>query len=317
MSTEVIESTFDEQAARDFTLSIRRAGEGLAEKLIEAYEGYIWVALGYPEGDAGWQEYLIDEFPNGFVYPSKQRQLEAVRQYDAAKFSIRAIADVTGLGKSTVQRRVREVRELDSASSERPGVPNGTPEQQLGKDGKRYGSYDYVDDRDVEDAEVVDEDEASGSGWEPTSRPSSDGHVDVDSTPADQLGLEPKPIDFDQRDIRVTAETVQATIRDFNGSGSADTVRIKRTAALLTQHLTSGMVAADVWDEDELSVLAEDTVDTMISLADLLIYMAEGTRTNGVSRTAIEDSEIHGPLSSLQDKLTDISRVLNRQSVNA
>lgn len=307
MNAELSTSSFTSEQARRFTDEIKRDGAALWQKVAEAYDGRIWAALDYEQGQPGWQKYIADEFPDGLLIPPKERQNDAIQHYLSNGMSTRAIAQVTDLSQQTVVRRAKEIREAAGDSNESPGNVQGI-------DGKQYGASKAQPETGVVDAEIVDEGEQSQGSAGSGSEGSSNGRIDADRTPASEFGFEPMDIDSEQNGIQISEPEVKRTISDYHLSGSSDTAQIKKTASLLGQYLTSGMVPVEVWDEDELSILAEETIDTMTALADLLIHMAEGTRTEGVSQKAITESEIHVPLAQVQQKLETLSRVVNRQS---
>ena len=109
-------------------------------------------------------------------------------------------------------------------------------------------------------------------------------------------------------------DTVTSTIRAFNGSGSSDTAQINGTATELIEHMTSGLVPTDVWDEDDLFEVADAAVSTVSVLTDLLLCMARPNRTEGVSRSAITNSEVPGSVADLVLKVEDLVAALNRES---
>lgn len=306
MSAELTTSEFTLERAQALTEELKTEGSVLWEKFHLAFTGRVWIALGYPDGESGWHKYLGDHFPEGPLTPPRERQLEAIEQLGTS-MSNRALASVMGLSEGTIRNRKRELEQITGAQDYAPGNVQGI-------DGKQYGASKAQPEPGVVDAEIVDEGEQSQGSAGSGSEGSSNGRIDADRTPASEFGFEPMDIDSEQNGIQISESEVKRTISDYHLSGSSDTAQIKKTASLLGQYLTSGMVPVEVWDEDELSILAEETIDTMTALADLLIHMAEGTRTEGVSQKAITESEIHVPLAQVQQKLETLSRVVNRQS---
>lgn len=111
----------------------------LLDLLEEAANGKIHVALGYPS----WPAYIKDAVN---VSPADDSERKALVSLMSGKgMSVRAIADVVGVGKSTVSR--------DLADED---VPDGTPT--TGVDGKEYKRAKVADDVDEPlDVEEVQE----------------------------------------------------------------------------------------------------------------------------------------------------------------
>src|SRR5699024_492814 len=149
------------------------------QKVADAYDGRIWIALGYPSGQAGWQKYIADEFPDGVLIPPRERVDDAIQHYLQQGMSTRAISQVTDLNQSTVARRAQEIREIGNAS----GDANASPGNVQGIDGKQYGAVRPQPEPSIVDAEIVDEGDDS-SGQSPWPAPGSNGRLSEDQTPA-------------------------------------------------------------------------------------------------------------------------------------
>lgn len=122
MSVELI-SKFTEAEARQITDELVADYTALRAKIADAWRGRVWLALGY----ADWQEYVDQEFQNVSLRPPKELQAQVIAELSAAGKSIRGIATATDMGRGTIERRLTEV-----------GVPNGTPTEVTGLDGKTY-----------------------------------------------------------------------------------------------------------------------------------------------------------------------------------
>lgn len=98
--------------AAQITLDIRDSAEGLLELVVQAYQGRVWIALGYESWD-GWKqgELANIELPR-----------EAIPALKAEGLSGRAIAAVTGTSEPTVRR----------------AASNDAPARVSGVDGKTY-----------------------------------------------------------------------------------------------------------------------------------------------------------------------------------
>lgn len=110
----------DSAEAKDFVDYIHGVQEEGPRRVIDAYRRRAWLALGY----GSWSEMCDGE--------DLRLPRELTPELRAGGLSIRAIAAVTGTGKSTVER------DLDSGVP--PSLPRGTPEPVVGLDGKSYAA---------------------------------------------------------------------------------------------------------------------------------------------------------------------------------
>lgn len=76
----------------------------------KAFEGHVWITLGYPEGMKGWAAYCKDNFGQQATImrqlpKSDRRQL--LLEAKSAGFSDRTVAQIFGVSASTVRRNSR------------------------------------------------------------------------------------------------------------------------------------------------------------------------------------------------------------------
>lgn len=94
-------------------------------------------ALGYPS----WPAYVAGEFADRLAQLDRAQRRDAVAALTATGMSVRAIAEVVGVGRSTVQRD-QVSRDGTPADDETQGFGNRTPadrpERSTGLDGKSY-----------------------------------------------------------------------------------------------------------------------------------------------------------------------------------
>lgn len=290
MSAELTTCEYTPDQARRFTDEIKRDGSALWQKVAEAYDGRIWVALGYESGQRGWQRYIADEFPDGLLIPPRERQNEAIHQYLQQGMSTRAIAQVTDLNHVTVARRAQEIR--DAAG--RSGVANATPGNVQGIDGKQYASsqpniFGGNGEDTVEDVEVVDEVES------PAVPEASNGHVSGGDVHGAAAGFEDLGLQNTNGKLEIKQETPEKVLRAFNGTGSSDVKQIRGTAYELKMFLFAAGVEAGAWDQVDLAEVVDDTGDTVAELVDLLLAMAAPNETGGVSQQALRESALREP----------------------
>lgn len=293
MSAELTTSDYTSDQARRFTDEIKRDGQALWEKVAEAYDGRIWIALGYEAGAAGWQAYIADEFPDGLLIPPKERINDAIQHYLSQGMSTRAISQVTDLNQSTVVRRAKDLREVGDLS----GDANASPGNVQGFDGKTYSPPPRMlsDDNEVEVEVEVAQTLSEGE------RPS-----------AENPGFESIPLQVDQ--LERDSEELHRTLNEFNGSGAADAHQIKNTAGKLSNYLSTGKLDSQVWESEELAELAKDTVDVVTALADMLSLMADGTGTDGVSRIALGEAGVDQQVVEIISQLEELSVVIRQHS---
>jgi hypothetical protein len=122
----VMEAGLSAEAAREITARIRVALEGVHILIVEAYRGRAWAGMGYRT----WDAYCKGEFGNLSLQPPLEERQQTLQSLREAGLSLRAIAAATQLGRGTVARGL--------SLAEDAGVPDGTPAEIVGTDGKTY-----------------------------------------------------------------------------------------------------------------------------------------------------------------------------------
>ncbi|WP_270291079.1 helix-turn-helix domain-containing protein [Bifidobacterium adolescentis] len=85
------------EAQYDFTHAAERA-----------FDGHIWVALGYPEGMKGWIAYCADNFAAEKIRATGQQRTDLITGFTPGKISNRGIAVLLGVGLGTVNRAKKQ-----------------------------------------------------------------------------------------------------------------------------------------------------------------------------------------------------------------
>lgn len=85
------------EAQYDFTHAAERA-----------FDGHIWVALGYPEGIKGWIAYCADNFAAEKIRVTGQQRTDLITGFTPGKISNRGIAALLGVGLGTVNRAKKQ-----------------------------------------------------------------------------------------------------------------------------------------------------------------------------------------------------------------
>lgn len=70
----------------------------------QAFDGHIWVALGYPEGMKGWTMYCADNFAAEKIRVTGQQRTDLITGFTPGKISNRGIAALLGVSHTTVNR---------------------------------------------------------------------------------------------------------------------------------------------------------------------------------------------------------------------
>lgn len=70
----------------------------------KAFDGHIWVALGYPEGTKGWAAYCKDNFAAEKIRATGQQRTDLITGFTPGKISNRGIAALLGVHHSIVDR---------------------------------------------------------------------------------------------------------------------------------------------------------------------------------------------------------------------
>lgn len=74
----------------------------------QAFDGHIWVALGYPEGMKGWTMYCADNFAAEKIRVTGQQRTDLITGFTPGKISNRSIAALLGVGLGTVNRAKKQ-----------------------------------------------------------------------------------------------------------------------------------------------------------------------------------------------------------------
>lgn len=74
----------------------------------QAFDGHIWVALGYPEGMKGWTMYCADNFAEEKIRVTGQQRTDLITGFTPGKISNRGIAALLGVGLGTVNRAKKQ-----------------------------------------------------------------------------------------------------------------------------------------------------------------------------------------------------------------
>lgn len=74
----------------------------------QAFDGHIWVALGYPEGMKGWTMYCADNFSEEKIRVTGQQRTDLITGFTPGKISNRGIAALLGVGLGTVNRAKKQ-----------------------------------------------------------------------------------------------------------------------------------------------------------------------------------------------------------------
>ena len=105
------ETNYTEQEARqateDIKVKILHAAEAqydLVHAVEKAFDGHIWVALGYPEGMKGWTAYCKDNFTSDQIRVTGQQRTDLITGFTPGKITNRGIAALLGVDHRTVDR---------------------------------------------------------------------------------------------------------------------------------------------------------------------------------------------------------------------
>lgn len=144
------ETTFTESEAKRLTEEIKvkmlhtaEAQYDLVHTVERAFDGHIWVALGFPEGMKGWAAYCHENFTADQIRVTGQQRTDLIMGFDPAKISNRGIAALLGVSYKTVGR----VKEKAGA-----GAIEG---KKRGADGKLYSDVAKSLTREERQAEIV------------------------------------------------------------------------------------------------------------------------------------------------------------------
>ena len=105
------DTAFTEGEARRLTEEIKvkmlhalEAQYDLVQTAQRAFDGHIWVALGYEAGMKGWVAYCGDNFTDAKIRLTGQQRTDLIMGFDPAKISNNGIAALLGVSHTTVGR---------------------------------------------------------------------------------------------------------------------------------------------------------------------------------------------------------------------
>lgn len=281
MSTELV-STFSEAEAREFTEEIKADYGSLQTKIVSAWKGRIWLALGYES----WQDYLDEEFRDVSLRPPRELEEQVIGELRAAGMSTRGIASAVDMAPRTVARRV-----------ENSTVPNGTVDDDsrvIGLDGKARPAAmpkpapESPSDEHIVDAEVIDEDETEDFGLASTS------------------GLEPASVDLTESSNTPGREHVVRAIRELHYGAAAPLPMVKKQSKLLEVAFSGGVSDLATLEADKVEDLGRDVADALGVLSDLLSAMA--TQPAPTFQAALTHSDTVGSIKKTMTNLQVIDR---------
>ena len=109
------ETNYTEQEARQATEELKvkllhalEAQYDFIQAAEQAFDGHIWVALGYPEGMKGWTMYCADNFAAEKIRVTGQQRTDLITGFTPGKISNRGIAALLGVGLGTVNRAKKQ-----------------------------------------------------------------------------------------------------------------------------------------------------------------------------------------------------------------
>lgn len=122
------DTAFTEGEARRLTEEIKvkmlhaaEAQYDLVQTAQRAFDGHIWVALGYEAGMKGWVAYCGDNFTADQIRVTGQQRTDLIMGFDPTKISNRGIAALLGISYKTVGR-VKEKAGVGAIAGKRRGA---------------------------------------------------------------------------------------------------------------------------------------------------------------------------------------------------
>lgn len=104
------ETNYTEDEARRITEALKvkllhalEAQYDFIQAAEQAFDGHIWVALGYPEGTKGWTMYCADNFAAEKIRATGQQRTDLITGFTPGKISNRGIAALLGISEWTVR----------------------------------------------------------------------------------------------------------------------------------------------------------------------------------------------------------------------
>lgn len=293
-----LESKFTEAEARELTEELKGDYGSLQVKISTAWQGRIWLALGYES----WQDYLDEEFRDVSLRPPKDLEDQVIGELRAAGMSVRGIAAATDISKSTIDRRVADagVPNGTPESTARAGEPEGTPAAPapvIGLDGKSYQPQRPTPpaDRseDIVDAEVIVEESWRMTGQGP----------DTDRLASD-LGIEPITVTMTGTDAPLSGAHIVRVVNELHAGTRAPLPLVKKKSKLLEQAFATGLANSDQFELEQITDLGQDVADTVAVLTDLLTAMD----SSGPSvRSVLTDQDTAGSMRKAVKNLSMIT----------
>lgn len=281
MSTELV-STFGEAEAREFTEELKADYGSLQTKIVTAWKGRIWLALGYES----WQDYLDEEFRDVSLRPPRELEEQVIGELRAAGMSTRGIASAVDMAPRTVARRV------DSST-----VPNGTAgdaSRVIGLDGKSRPATmpkppsQSPGDEHIVDAEIIENDDAD------------------DYSLVSGSGLEPASVNLSESSNTPGREHVVRAIRELHYGAAAPLPMVKKQSKLLEVAFSGGVSDLGTLEGDKVEDLGRDVADALGVLSDLLSAMA--TQPAPTFQAALTHSDTVGSIKKTMTNLQVITR---------
>ena len=224
------ETLFTEEEAHrlteDIKVKVLHAAEAqydLIQAAQRAFDGHVWVALGYAEGMEGWKAYCADNFTDKQIRLAGQARTDLIMGFDPSKISNRAIAALLGVSRKTVDRTVarsgrsgkKSVRSADGKKRSLPSNPMSSKERQaeivrLHDEGMKQ--TDIAEQLDVSQSTVSD------TLRRDKERRMSDGLMEVKLTEPTEVVDVPdgEAIDLDEGDMMERQQTyIQAVCKDI------------------------------------------------------------------------------------------------------
>lgn len=267
MMALALESKFSEAEARELTDELRSDYGSLQVKISTAWQGRIWLALGYDS----WQDYLDNEFRDVSLRPPKDLEEQVISELRAAGMSTRGIASAVDISHPTVYRRLRDAgvsneTPEDAARAGEPSDSPAVPAPVIGLDGKSYQPQRPTPpaDRteDIVDAEVIVEESWRLTGQEP----------DTDRLASD-LGIEPITVTMTGTDAPLSGAHIVRVVNELHAGTRAPLPLVKKKSKLLEQAFATGLANSDQFELEQITDLGQDVADTVAVLTDLLTAM--------------------------------------------
>ena len=224
------ETLFTEEEAHrlteDIKVKVLHAAEAqydLIQAAQRAFDGHVWIALGYAEGMEGWKAYCADNFTDKQIRLTGQARTDLIMGFDPNKISNRAIAALLGVSHQTVDRTVaksgrsgkKNVRGADGKKRSLTSNPMSSKERQA--------EIVRLHEEGVKQTDIAEQLEVSQSTVSDTlrrdkERRMSDGLMEVTLTEPTEVADVPdgEAIDLDEGDMVERQQTyIQAVCKDI------------------------------------------------------------------------------------------------------